>query len=74
MRAQRIGELCVDADQAIADGDLSGLRRVAERLAAYSHEPLHCELEKLVDACRENPQHAVALWGQLRERLFRASA
>lgn len=74
MRAQRIGELCADADHAIADGDLAGLRRITERLAAYSHEPMHCELQKVAEACREDPQHAITLWVQLRERLFRPSA
>jgi hypothetical protein len=61
----------VGGDWACAHGDLSGLRYVAQQLADYAAEPVHCELVELATACREDPDRAVALWNRLKPRLYR---
>lgn len=69
-----IGQLCVDGDAACAQGDVAALRDVAQRLAACSPEPLHCELLALVDVCLAEPDRGPELWPDLRDKLYRASA
>lgn len=71
--AGKIGKLCVGGDWACANGDLEGLRYVAQQLARYVHEPMHCELVALADACASDPNRAVALWDQLKIRMRRSS-
>ena len=66
-----IGKLCVGGDQACENGDLGGLRHVAQQLAAYLPEPIHCELQALVAACTADPDRAAALWDALKNRLYR---
>lgn len=68
-----IGALCVDGDWACAGRDLEALRDVVLALAAYVPEPLHCYLGELADACRAAPDHAVALWDHLKERIYQTS-
>lgn len=72
-RAAHVGELCFGGDWACAHGDLSALRYVALQLAGESHEPLHCELVELADACKYDPDRAPLLWSSLKNRLFRTS-
>ena len=72
--ALTIGKLCVGGDWACAHGDPAGLRYVAQRLAVYSQEPLHCELLALAEACYSDPDRAVVLWPQIRDKLYRAGA
>ncbi len=69
-RALTVGQLCVGGDWACANGDLGGLRDVAGLLAALSDEPLHCELAQLGDACRSDPDRAVASCFEIRDRLL----
>lgn len=66
-----IGKLCVGGDWACAHGDLSALRHVAQQLADYVPEPIHCELEALSAACAAEPDRAAALWDALKNRLYR---
>jgi hypothetical protein len=68
---EAIGKLCVAGDWACAGGDLVGLRLIAKRLAAYSSEPLHCELAELAEACTAEPERAVALWDRLKNLIYR---
>lgn len=70
--AHAIGELCVGGDWACAHGDLSGLRDVAQRLAVYAPEPLHCELVELASACISDPDRAGVLWNRLKNELYRS--
>jgi len=65
-----IGELCVGADWACAHGDLSALQYIAQQLAAYASEPLHCALMELVDTCAGDPDRAVVLWYGLKDRVY----
>ena len=65
-----IGKLCVGGDWACANGDLNSLRYVAQQLADYVPEPIHCELAALVTACETDPDRAVALWTSLKNRLY----
>ena len=71
--AHTIGQLCFGGDWACAHGDPSGLRHIAQRLANYSQEPLHRELLALADACKCDPDRAVALWSEIKEKLYRAA-
>lgn len=66
-----IGKLCVGGDWACANGDLGGLRYVAQQLADYVPEAIHCELVTLAAACETDPDGAVALWISLKNRLYR---
>jgi len=67
-----IGKLCVGADWACSNGDFEALRHVARSLAAYTEEPLHCELMGLADACASDPEHAVEQWMRIKDVLFRS--
>jgi hypothetical protein len=68
-----IGALCVGGDWACAHGDLSALRHVAECLADYVDEPLHCELMELADACYCDPDRACASWSRVKEHVYRTA-
>jgi hypothetical protein len=70
--AHRIGKLCIGADAALADGDFQSLRSFAKRLASYAHEPLHCQLVDLAEACTADIIRAGALWPRLRDRVYRS--
>ncbi len=65
-----IGRLCVGGDWACANGDLGGLRWVAQQLASYVPEPLHCELAALSECCASDPDRAVELWNRLKNRVY----
>ena len=65
--AHAIGVLCVGGDWACAHGDIEALGDVARRLAGYAHEPLHCELVALADACRGDPDRATSMWVRLKD-------
>lgn len=65
-----IGELCVGGDWACAHGDVSGLRYIAQRLAAHAQGPLHCALVELAEACVGDPDRAALLWSQLKNRVY----
>lgn len=67
-----IGVLCVGGDWACAHGDFAALRNVAQRLAARTPEPLHCDLVELANACASDPHRASVLWDQLKPRLYRS--
>lgn len=69
--SQRIGKLCLGGDWACAHGDFAGLRSVAQQLAEYVAEPIHCELVDLARACKSDPDRAAVLWNGLKERLYR---
>lgn len=66
-----IGKLCVGGDWASAHGDFSGLRNVAQQLAGYAPEPLHCALTELAAACCADPERAALLWNELKTQLYR---
>jgi hypothetical protein len=66
-----IGRLCVTGDWACAHGDFSSLRCVAQQLAAYTPEPIHCELAALASACRTEPERATELWDHVRNLVYR---
>ena len=72
--SHEIGKLCVGGDWACAHGDLEALRYVAQCLAVYAHEPVHCELLELAATCTYDPDHAVELWIRLKEELLHSSA
>lgn len=65
-----LDELCVGGDWACAHGDVSGLRYIAQQLAACAHEPLHCALMELADACIGDPDRAVQLWSQIKNQVY----
>jgi hypothetical protein len=67
-----IGELCVGGDWACAHGDLGGLRHVAQQLADYVPEPMHCALIELATTCGCDPDRACALWARLKTDLYRS--
>jgi hypothetical protein len=69
--SQKIGKLCVGGDWACAHGDFSGLRHVAEQLAACAPEPLHCALVELAAACNADPVRAAAIWDRLKTEVYR---
>ncbi len=66
-----IGKLCVGGDWACAHGDFGGLRYVAQQLASYAPEPIHCKLAELAAACATDPDHAVEIWDHLKNELYR---
>ena len=67
-----IGRLCVGGDWACANGDLGGLRYVAQQLASYMPESLNSELAALAESCASDPDAAVARWDCLKRRVYRA--
>lgn len=69
--SEEIGKLCVGGDWACANGDFGGLGSVAQQLADYVAEPVHCELAALAAACESDPERAAALWDALKSRLYR---
>jgi hypothetical protein len=69
--SRAIGKLCVGGDWACANGDLGALRSVAQQLADYVPEPMHCALEALVSACYCDPARAAALWDGLKDQIYR---
>ena len=69
--AHEIGKLCVGGDWACAHGDLGALRHIARSLALHAEEPMHCELLELAEACRCDPDTAVARWMQIKDQLYR---
>jgi len=72
--SHEVGRLCIGGDWACAHGDLEALRHVAQCLAAFAHEPMHCELFELAEACTYAPDHAVDLWVRIKGQLLRSSA
>lgn len=68
---ETIGKLCVGGDWACAHGDFSGLRHVAQQLAAYAPETIQCELAELATACTTDPDRAAALWDRLKNQVYR---
>ena len=68
--SETIGKLCVGGDWACAHGDFAGLRHVAQQLADYAPEPIHCELARLAAACISEPRRAAALWDRLKNQLY----
>jgi hypothetical protein len=73
-RARAIGELCVEGDRASSLGELDALGAIAERIAAYVEEPLHCELRDVVQRCRGEPAAAIAAWMGLKDRILGTGA
>ena len=69
--SETIGKLCVGGDWACVHGDFSGLRHVAQQLADFAPEPIHCELAELAAACSTDPDRAAALWDRLKNQLYR---
>jgi hypothetical protein len=69
--SKTIGKLCVCGDWACAHGDFSGLRHVAQQLADYASEPMHCELAALATACSADPERAAEIWNRLKPRIYR---
>jgi hypothetical protein len=65
-----IGELCVGADWACANGDVEALGEVARQLSECAFEPLRCELLAVVDLCSRDPEHAIGEWRRLKPELF----
>lgn len=69
--SETIGKLCVGGDWACAHGDFAGLRHVAQQLAAYAPEPLHCTLREIVATCDAQPERAAELWSRLKNLIYR---
>lgn len=69
-----IGQLCVGGDWACAHGELEALGEIAERLADYTYEPLHCELVALSMLCHSDPEQATATWLRLKTQVLRGVA
>ena len=67
-RDHEIGRLYVAGDHACELGDLRTLADIAERLVEPLHEPLHCELLPLVQACTD-AQRATSAWTRLKDTL-----
>lgn len=65
-----VGELCVAGDWAIAHGEVETLAFISQRLAEAVAEPLHCELAKLAELARCDPDQAAAEWGDLKARVL----
>ncbi len=63
-----IGQLCVEGDQACAQGDRIKLVEIAWDLVSRTGEPLHCELVPLADECAD-PERATEAWEQLKRKL-----
>ncbi|HET9988236.1 MAG TPA: hypothetical protein VFQ65_06945 [Kofleriaceae bacterium] len=60
--------LCVGGEWACAHGDFAGLRDVARRLEDYVPE-IRSELRRLETACRDDIDHASAIWVQVERRI-----
>lgn len=69
-----IGKLCLGGDWACANGDLEALGDIAARLVPHTAEPLRSELVALSALCRDDPDHATAVWGRLRSRVLGSTA
>lgn len=67
-----IGELCVGGDWACAHGDVGALRNIAHELAVRVHEPLHCALVALAEACERAPDSAPHAWWELKARIWQS--
>jgi len=65
-----VGELCIAGDWAIAHGEVETLAFITQRLAESVEEPLHCDLAKLAELCRCDPDQAAAEWGEIKERVL----
>jgi len=63
-----ITALCRGGEWACAHGDFSGLRDVARRLEEYVPE-VRDELHELADACRQDIDHASAIWVHVEHRI-----
>jgi hypothetical protein len=72
--ARTIGELCIGADWACANDDLPALEAIACQLAAYTPEPLHCELARLAELCRSDRTRATDAWSRLKDRVYRSAS
>lgn len=71
---ETIGKLCIGGDCACAEGDFVGLGCIAQQLADYAPEPIHCELAELASVCTVDPARATALWDRMKSRLYRDRA
>ncbi len=67
---REVRELCFGGDWACTDGNLETLRFVAARLATGAPEPLHGWLLVLAAMCREDPEHAIAAWIQIKQHML----
>lgn len=65
-----VGELCIAGDWAIAHGEVETLAYITQRLAESVEEPLHCDLARLAELARCDPDQAAADWGELKERVM----
>ncbi len=65
-----VGALCWAGDAACESNDVAALGGIARRLVELVPEPLHCELIPLADSCSQDPEHAVAAWTELRDRVL----
>lgn len=68
--AHAIGELCIAGDWACIRGDLATLESIAERLAGYATEPIHCDLTRLRELCASDPTRATEAWARLKDRVY----
>ncbi len=66
-----LADLCTEADFAWADGDVLTLREVTERLASRAPEPLHDQLLEVAHACISDPERALELWPDVKQRIPR---
>lgn len=64
-------ELCIEGDYAWADADLLTLREVIDRLAERAPEPLHRHLLELSEACVSDPERALVMWAEVKDRIPR---
>jgi hypothetical protein len=69
-RTCHLGTLCFGGDWACAHGDVSGLRDVAQQLAAALREPWHDALIELAEECHQDADRAAQTWFLLKDRLF----
>jgi len=67
-----IGTLRLGGDWACAHGDASGLRYVAQQLAALLEEPRQGELLELAAECYRDADRAATMWSVLKDRPARA--
>lgn len=68
--AQVIGRLCIAADRACASGDLETLAGIASRLRVLVAQALAADLTELAGLCHGEPARAVAVWSELKERVY----
>lgn len=66
-----VGQLCVGADWACANGDLGALRYMAQCLATHAEDPVHYELLRLAEDCNSDPERAVERWMRIKRTLTR---